>query len=40
MTRLALIGLSAISLALGGCAEKSEVAQKEKPVYSVPVPLA
>ena len=40
MTRIACIGLAAIALVLGGCAEKSEVAQKEKPVYSIPVPLA
>ncbi len=40
MTRFALLGFAALSLALGGCSEKSEVAQKEKPAYSIPVPLA
>jgi|OM-RGC.v1.038647505 hypothetical protein len=41
MTRISLIALSILALATAGCAEKSEVAAKDdKPVYTIPVPLA
>ena len=41
MTRTSLMILTALSLAMAGCAEKPESSVKDdKPVYSIPVPLA
>lgn len=41
MAKLYLIVLTTFALALAGCAEKSESSAKDdKPVYSIPVPLA
>lgn len=41
MAKISLIALTVLSLVVAGCAAKSESAAKEdKPVYSIPVPLA
>ncbi|WP_420606137.1 hypothetical protein [Novosphingopyxis sp.] len=40
MKKIGLIGLTVLALAVAGCAAKSESAKTDKPVYSIPVPLA
>ncbi len=41
MTKISVMALMALSLAMAGCAAKNDAfAKEDKPVYSIPVPLA
>ncbi|WP_269750368.1 hypothetical protein [Novosphingopyxis sp. YJ-S2-01] len=40
MPKLGVLLLAGALLGLAGCAEQSESGHKEKPTYSIPVPLA